>query len=406
MAKFLDESGLAVLWDCIKSFVTTKIASKQDKITSSNKLAYSLISDTPTIPAAPGTLNTNNSTAQTASSSEALSGAIKLHKVSKTGSYNDLLNKPTIPTVDSSISSSSTNPVQNKVINTALNNKQDKLTSGTNIKTINGESVLGSGNIEIQGGGSSGTPACLATSSGTEQSFTSTYAIKLNRFTAINDVNTFQLSGDGVKCMQAGMYLLSASAYLQGGSSAGNTGCYICKNGTSTNNELMSVYSYAAANAYHSKNCSKIAYLNAGDVIYLVARGANGGKVQQNNAATHLSISYLGLAALPKITFDIEDIGMGQYYLCYADGSQEYIQLGNMTSRTTYSNVVYIQCDDSYGMSLAFDKAYTYDKAESYNGTRTTTTSSEWTTAGSSYMLLSGECLFPKGDMVITGNGW
>lgn len=44
-----------------------------------------------------GTLNTNNSTAQTASSSESFGGTIKLHKVSKTGSYNDLLNKPTIP---------------------------------------------------------------------------------------------------------------------------------------------------------------------------------------------------------------------------------------------------------------------------------------------------------------------
>ena len=35
------------------------------------------------------------------------------------------------------------------------NNKQETLESGTNIKTINGESILGSGNIEIQGGGSS-----------------------------------------------------------------------------------------------------------------------------------------------------------------------------------------------------------------------------------------------------------
>lgn len=47
------------------------------------------------------TLKTNNTTAQTASASETLSGSgtINLHKVSKTGSYNDLLNKPTIPTV-------------------------------------------------------------------------------------------------------------------------------------------------------------------------------------------------------------------------------------------------------------------------------------------------------------------
>lgn len=34
----------------------------------------------------------------------------------------------------------------------ALEDKQDKLVSGTNIKTINGESVLGSGNIPVQAG--------------------------------------------------------------------------------------------------------------------------------------------------------------------------------------------------------------------------------------------------------------
>lgn len=36
---------------------------------------------------------------------------------------------------------------------TALSGKQDTLVSGTNIKTINNESILGSGNIDIQGGG-------------------------------------------------------------------------------------------------------------------------------------------------------------------------------------------------------------------------------------------------------------
>ena len=44
-------------------------------------------------------LNTNNTTAQTTSASETIvgSGTINLHKVAKTGSYNDLTNKPTIP---------------------------------------------------------------------------------------------------------------------------------------------------------------------------------------------------------------------------------------------------------------------------------------------------------------------
>ena len=40
-----------------------------------------------------------------------------------------------------------------KALLMALANKQDKLTSGTNIKTINGESVLGEGDLVIGGGG-------------------------------------------------------------------------------------------------------------------------------------------------------------------------------------------------------------------------------------------------------------
>ena len=39
--------------------------------------------------------------------------------------------------------------VNSSELTTALNTKQDNLVSGTNIKTINGQSVLGSGNIEI-----------------------------------------------------------------------------------------------------------------------------------------------------------------------------------------------------------------------------------------------------------------
>jgi len=50
--------------------------------------------------------------------------------------------------------------------NTLLNGKQATLVSGTNIKTINNESLLGSGNIDIQGGGkavSGGTNISITT---------------------------------------------------------------------------------------------------------------------------------------------------------------------------------------------------------------------------------------------------
>lgn len=65
--------------------------------------------------------------------------------------WNKIVSKigDAIPPVDSSLSSTSTNPVQNKVINSALSNKQNKLVSGTNIKTINNNSILGSGNLSI-----------------------------------------------------------------------------------------------------------------------------------------------------------------------------------------------------------------------------------------------------------------
>ena len=65
--------------------------------------------------------------------------------------WNKIVNKisDAIPSVDSSLSSTSTNPVQNKVITNALSGKQSTLVSGTNIKTINNNSILGSGNLSI-----------------------------------------------------------------------------------------------------------------------------------------------------------------------------------------------------------------------------------------------------------------
>ena len=56
-------------------------------------------------------------------------------------------------TVDSELSDTSENPVQNKKVKQALGEKQPTLKSGQNIKTINGQSVLGGGNIQIEGGG-------------------------------------------------------------------------------------------------------------------------------------------------------------------------------------------------------------------------------------------------------------
>ena len=58
-------------------------------------------------------------------------------------------------TVNGSIISSTTPLVTTEYIDTALAKKQDTLQSGTNIKTINGNSLLGEGDITIEGGGGS-----------------------------------------------------------------------------------------------------------------------------------------------------------------------------------------------------------------------------------------------------------
>lgn len=87
------------------------------------------------------------------------------NKSNFSGSYNDLTDKPVIPTVptnvgaftndvgylteetDPTVPSHVKNITQNDI--TAWNEKQNALVSGTNIKTINNQSVLGEGNLDI-----------------------------------------------------------------------------------------------------------------------------------------------------------------------------------------------------------------------------------------------------------------
>lgn len=62
-----------------------------------------------------------------------------------------------IPKIDDRLSTSSSNPVQNRIVTAELNNKQNTLVSGENIVTINGNSLLAPGNIDISGGGTERT---------------------------------------------------------------------------------------------------------------------------------------------------------------------------------------------------------------------------------------------------------
>lgn len=94
------------------------------------------------------TLNTDNTTAQSANSSEAIagSGSINLHKVSKTGSYSDLNNKPTIPTVNNNTITIQKN--SSTVDSFTLNQSSDKTINievPTDAGSINGITKLYNG---------------------------------------------------------------------------------------------------------------------------------------------------------------------------------------------------------------------------------------------------------------------
>lgn len=123
-----------------------------------------------------------------------ITGKPEFAEVATSGSYNDLSDKPTIPDVSNLATKAEIADMETKSHAAAtyatkaeipsldgylteteasetyatkeqVSSKQDQLVSGTNIKTINGQTLLGEGNIEIQGGGTITVDSELSTTS-------------------------------------------------------------------------------------------------------------------------------------------------------------------------------------------------------------------------------------------------
>lgn len=89
-----------------------------------------------------------------------ITGKPEFAEVATSGDYNDLTNKPTIPDVSNLATKAEIADMETRshaeatyATKQQVANKQDQLVSGTNIKTVNGQSLLGNGNIQIEGGG-------------------------------------------------------------------------------------------------------------------------------------------------------------------------------------------------------------------------------------------------------------
>lgn len=77
---------------------------------------------------------------------EVIVGTVNLHKVSKTGSYNDLLNKPVLGNL------AFEDLVNYNLLSSELQTAIDLAgTAIQSVKTINGISIVGTGNVDIDG---------------------------------------------------------------------------------------------------------------------------------------------------------------------------------------------------------------------------------------------------------------
>ena len=163
-------------------------------IISNTITSYDDLTDTPTIP---------NKTSDLINDEDFVSED-DLAEVAFTGSYNSLSDTPVIPDSTSDLINDSNFITSSEVsteIQTAISTKQDTLVSGTNIKTINNNSLLGSGNINISGG----TPTDVQingtsiVSNNTANIITeSAYNSSTNKIATKNDIptNTSQLTNN------------------------------------------------------------------------------------------------------------------------------------------------------------------------------------------------------------------
>ena len=139
MAKLIDLDGLAYFYGKIKAMLADKLGKNDTAVNASKVNNLTVETSVPKNAKFTDTVYTHPST-------HPASMITGLASVAASGSYNDLTDKPTIPaasTVDSELSSTSTNPVQNRAIKEALDDKLGKTeTASAAIKDGAGNNIV------------------------------------------------------------------------------------------------------------------------------------------------------------------------------------------------------------------------------------------------------------------------
>ena len=155
----------------------------------------------------------------------------ELSEVAFTGSYASLSNVPTIPESTSELINDSNFVTSSEVsteIQTAISTKQDTLVSGTNIKTVNNNSLLGSGNISISGGNATDVQingTSIVNNDVANIITESTYNSSTNKIATINDIptTTSELTNDSNFAVTNANNNFSANQTFNDGITTNNT---------------------------------------------------------------------------------------------------------------------------------------------------------------------------------------
>ena len=166
---------------------------------------------------------------------------------------------------------------------------QAKLVSGTNIKTINGNSLLGSGNIDISGGGSTDV---IVLGENTAISTLSTSVTKVSMSTTtFNEGSGFSRTNGGIECLKSGIIHVVGKVRFSDGFTAND---YLVAKLTNGNTEIAQGRTRIPFTVANSDVWVE-AYteVSANDYIYLQALNASGARGKVPASLSSLSAAYV-----------------------------------------------------------------------------------------------------------------
>lgn len=279
--------------------------------------------------------------------------AVQGKKINELTAIGTVSNETVLPAVY--VSGTTVNSTANKIsieqisakvqddMSTTLAGKQDTLVSGTNIKTINNESLLGNGNLEVDALPSqTGQSGKFLTTDGTNASWAD---VSANVYTKDN-----LLAGQAVSLSNSGLYDTKAT---------GSSGSYITTN---------KIYDLGSAGSWEIRTKYK-----------MLAKGTSG---------TSSIISYSGQpdAKFPSLFINHSNSGNDLYFLLSSNGSYWNLAEGSVGAPSLVDGETYYI---RYGFSGTEYYCYVgtngFDTATKY----TLLTSSTKVYAGRTMMLLN-----------------